>query len=114
MATEPERSVTACVHQPNYLPWLGFFAKLAASDVYIVLDNVQYSGGSWINRVRVRGTDPSMWLTVPIKRPAVLETPIFEIAIDYSSNWPRKHLTALQSRYGRAQHYRETSTFLRP
>ena len=44
--------LVAC-HQPNFLPWLGFFAKLARSDRFVLLDDVQFprtSRGTYTNR----------------------------------------------------------------
>ena len=57
------------IHQPNFLPWLGFFHKLASSDVFVLLDTVQFSRGSRTNRVQVLAGDRPTWLTVPVRRP---------------------------------------------
>jgi hypothetical protein len=65
-----EQKVVA-IHQPNFLPWLGFFNKWAKSDVFILLDDVQFpktGGGVWTNRCGVLKNGESSWVTVPIKR----------------------------------------------
>ena len=43
------------VHQPTFLPWLGWWDKLARADVLVLLDDVQFpkKGGTWMNRVRM-------------------------------------------------------------
>ncbi|HEX2832197.1 MAG TPA: WbqC family protein [Thermoanaerobaculia bacterium] len=92
----------ACVHQPNFLPWLGFFAKLAASDVYIVMDNVQFPRNSFVNRVRVGGSSPAAWLTVPTRHAGRLELRIDEVEINWESDWTRKHVATLRQRYARS------------
>jgi hypothetical protein len=97
----------ACVHQPNYLPWLGFFAKIAASDAYIVMDNVQFPRNSWVNRVRVGGNGPPVWLTVPIRHATRLDIRIDGVEIAWDSDWPRKHLATLQQRYARSPWLRD-------
>ena len=51
------------IHQPNFAPWLGFFGKMASADVFVYLDDAQYSKNSYTNRVRIRG---EKWLTVPV------------------------------------------------
>jgi len=51
------------IHQPNFLPWPGYFAKMLAADLLIFLDDVQFSKGSYTNRVGACGT---RWLTVPV------------------------------------------------
>jgi hypothetical protein len=59
------------IHQPNYLPWLGFFDKLVRSDVFIILDNAQFpkTGGNWVNRTQIRSALTSKWLSIPVRRP---------------------------------------------
>jgi hypothetical protein len=51
------------IHQPNHFPWLGYFAKMARSDAFVLLDDVQYTRLSYINRVSIKGP---RWLTVPV------------------------------------------------
>lgn len=96
----------ACVHQPNFLPWMGFFAKIAASDVYIVMDNVQFPRNSWVNRVRVGGRGEPMWLTVPVRHLGRLDLPIAETEISYEADWVSKQLRTVQQRYARAPFFR--------
>jgi len=56
------------IHQPNLLPWLGYYAKVAQADVLVVLDDVPFSKGSFTNRVQIRGRDGlPTWLTLPIQ-----------------------------------------------
>ncbi len=95
----------ACVHQPNYLPWLGFFAKVARADVYLVMDNVQFSRNCWTNRVQVAGNGDPLWLTVPVRRGG-LETPIADAEIDHTRDWVKQQRSTLEARYGRCQHFK--------
>lgn len=53
-------------HQPNYLPYPGLFARIAQSDVFVFLDDVQYSKGDWHNRNRLRTATGWTWLTIPV------------------------------------------------
>ncbi|MEU3572994.1 WbqC family protein [Kitasatospora sp. NPDC036755] len=60
------------VHQPNFLPRLSTVAKLAAADVWVVLDDVQFSRRDYQHRARmgpVDGTGPARWLSVPTHLP---------------------------------------------
>ena len=66
------RRTVVAIHQPNFLPWLGFFDKLGQADVFVLLDSVQFprtSKGTWINRVKllvggaVRIDDTQPWRT---------------------------------------------------
>ncbi|MBU1695326.1 MAG: WbqC family protein [Verrucomicrobia bacterium] len=58
------------IHQPNFFPWLGYFAKMARVDCFVFLDNVQIpkTGGSWVNRVKLLMNQKAGWFTLPIDR----------------------------------------------
>lgn len=91
------------IHQPHYLPWLRYIEKIARSDVFILLDSVQYSKNGWQNRNKIKGPDGALTLTVPVH--ATLDGTIADIAIDNRSRWQKKHWRTLQ------QHYRGTPFF---
>ena len=54
------------VHQPQYIPWLGFFHKLSKSDVYVSLDTVQYLSRGFNHRNKIKTPDGESWLTIPV------------------------------------------------
>ena len=54
------------IHQPNFMPWTGFFNKLSKVDTYVILSRVQYSKGEVTNRVNIKTPNGAEWLTVPI------------------------------------------------
>ena len=88
------------IHQPHYLPWLGYFAKWAAADRFIFLDTVQYEKNGWQNRNRVKMAAGPRWLTVPIH--ARLGTPMREVTIDTAQPWRERHLRAIEQAYAKA------------
>jgi hypothetical protein len=88
------------IHQPQYLPWLGYLAKWDAADLFVVLDVVQYEKNGWQNRNRVKTRDGVRWLTVPVHAP--LGTPIAAVEIDSSRSWPARHLRTIEGAYARA------------
>jgi WbqC-like protein family len=92
--------VRVAIHQPQYLPWLGYLAKWAAADLFIVLDVVQYEKQGWQNRNRIKTRAGARWLTVPVH--ASLGEPISAITIDRSRPWPARHLRAIEHAYARA------------
>lgn len=101
---EGVKMITVSIHQPNYLPWLGFFDKIRRSDVFIFMDNIQYTKGSWINRVKVKTTHGTKWLSVPVKVKG--KQIIAEIKISKDIDWQRKHLGTL-SHSARADFFNE-------
>lgn len=68
------------IHQPEHLPWLGFFDKAAQADIFVLLDTVQYRKNYFHNRNRIKGTDHPVWLTLPVRKPVL--APIREIRVD--------------------------------
>ncbi len=85
-------------HQPQYLPWLGYFAKLAQVDIFVLLDTVQFKKNEWQNRNRIRGAGGSQWLTVPVRHRFPQRIHEVEIAGD---RWARKHRATLEQSYAR-------------
>lgn len=56
------------IHQPNYFPWPGYFFKILKSDIFVFLDDVQYSNNSFTNRTNILQNSNKSWLSVPIKQ----------------------------------------------
>jgi hypothetical protein len=98
------------IHQPNFFPWLGYFAKLARADVFVLLDHVQFQkkGGNWANRVQLlTGGDRAGWVTAPVDRSYHGTRPISEVVIDDTRPWRHKLLKTIVANYARASHFEE-------
>lgn len=105
--------LVAC-HQPNFLPWLGFFDKLAQSDRFVLLDDVQFprtSRGTYTNRVQLMIGGKPAWLTAPVVREGVQR--IREVRIDDRQPWRRKALRTIEQEYARAPRFSETMPLVR-
>jgi len=88
------------IHQPQYLPWLGYFDKLDRCDVFCLLDTVQYKKNEFQNRNRIKTADGWQWLTVPVtyRFPQRIE----EVGVNQTVDWQRKHLQSLKTNYSKA------------
>ena len=103
-------------HQPNFLPWLGFFDKLVRADVLVLLDDVQLprsGAGTWVNRVRMLVAGRPAWVTVPIVRAGRGVQRILDVRVDDSQPWRRRILRTIETSYGRAPGFREAFPLVR-
>ena len=96
------------IHQPNFLPWLGFFDKVARADVMVLLDSVQFpkKGGTWTNRVKMLIGGKPGWVTVPIDRSYHGLRTIAEMRITSDALAP-KVVATIETSYGRAARFDE-------
>ena len=99
---------TVVVHQPDFLPHLGFFHKFLHSDLWVILDNVQFLPGSksWHNRDQIKTSQGARWLTVSVQR-ATLGTKINEILLSENTDWRTKNLNLLKTNYRKAPYFAE-------
>ncbi len=88
---------SVAVHQPNYLPWLGYFYKISKVDLFVIQDNVDFESGnaeSLTNRTRLKSPQGMIKLTVPVRHKTGLKK-INQIQIDTNQKWARKHLSLI-------------------
>lgn len=94
---------TVGIHQPNYMPWLGYFYKMARSDVFVLLDDVLAPSRGYFNRSRVLVQGAGRWLTVPVHRGSGyinhMETS--------GEDWIDKHLKTIKHNYQKAPFFNE-------
>ncbi len=93
--------------QPGYLPWLGFFEQMYKSDVFVIYDDVQYDKEGWRNRNRIKTANGMQWLTIPVNVKFEQHPLIYEVKIDNTSNWRKKHLSSINQNYSKARFFRE-------
>ena len=105
-------NVTLAVHQPNYLPWLGYFHKMSKADVFVFLDTVQFARRGYTHRVHVMGpARKQLWLTQNIRKRAVDEQVIQDA--EFSDRlWVDRHLKTFEASYGKTPHFNRVFGFL--
>jgi hypothetical protein len=100
------------VHQPNYAPWCGYFAKMRACDVFVFLDDAEISTGqSYVYRARVRSEEGPLWLSVPTHRGLHERISTVRFA---DAKWSRKHLNKLYALYRLAPCFQEVFALIEP
>ncbi len=101
-------------HQPNYLPWLGFFDKMLQCDVFVISDSLQFERHDFQNRNRIKTPHGVRWLTVPVKHDGNGNLmPINEIEIANHHNLPglKRHWETLRASYARSPYWKEHKDF---
>ncbi|MFB2977718.1 WbqC family protein [Microseira sp. BLCC-F43] len=95
----------AVIHQPQYLPYLGFFHKLYHSDVFVVMDSVQFERRGIQHRNKIKTNKGEQWLTVPVFHSSREEERIDQVQIDSELPWSRKHWQTLLTNYSPAPYF---------
>lgn len=104
------------IHQPNFFPWLGYFDKIARSNVFVFFDDVQYpkTGGTWSNRVRLLVSGESRWVTAAIDRNYHGTRTIREMNFLEGNPWREKILKTIEANYRRHPCYAECMAVVQP
>jgi hypothetical protein len=91
-------------HQPQFMPWLGYFDKMRSCDLFVLFDAVQYKKNEWENRNKIMTSQGPKWLTVPVCHG--FGDKITEVRINNAVNWKTKHLRTLSQSYAQAKCFR--------
>jgi len=97
--------VRVAIHQPQYLPWLGFLDKINSCDIFVILDDVQYKKREFQNRNRIRTPEGAIWVTVPVLTKGRYYQKINEVIIDNSSAWGQEHIRSIESSYRGSRYF---------
>lgn len=97
------------IHQPEHLPWLGFFNKMAKAETYVILDNVPFRKNYVQNRNRILGTNGVQWIVVPVLIGGHIEGTIktTRIAFESQPKWKTKYLKTLEQSYKKYPYFDE-------
>tara|TARA_Y100000816_G_scaffold273963_1_gene240776 strand:+ start:178 stop:846 length:669 start_codon:yes stop_codon:yes gene_type:complete len=95
------------IHQPDFMPWIGYFDKIKESNVHIFLDDVQFSRRGWTHRDKIFSVSENMakWITVPIKKKSKYDQKIKDVIIDNSVDWKKKHLGQIKTNYNKSKNF---------
>lgn len=99
---------TVAIHQPNFIPWIGYFYKWQNSDLFVFLDDTPFTKGGYTNRVKIKSPNGEQWLTVPVKTKGKLGQLIKDVEINNDTDWRRQILGSIRASYGRAPYFKNT------
>jgi len=96
------------IHQPHYVPWLGYLDRMKRADLFIILDHVQFERRNYQNRTMIRLEGEEKWLTVPVVQLSQKER-IVDKQVDNSEGgtraWGPTHFKTLKYAYRKAPHF---------
>lgn len=98
--------VNVGIHQPDYIPWLGLFYKMYLSDVFVHLDDAQYSNTAAHNFNKIKVPQGEYVLKFPVEKN--FGAAIMATEPKYSLGWPEKHVKTLEMAYAKARYFKET------
>jgi hypothetical protein len=101
------------INQPAFFPWLGYFHRIAISDLHIVLDHVQFEKNSNVNRNKIRAREEAKWLTVPvITKGKFGDLAINKLEIANQEKWRRKITETIKQFYKKAPYFNDYFPFI--
>ena len=97
------------IHQPEHLPWLGFFNKLSKAEVFVILDSVPYRKNYFQNRNKIIGSNGEQYIGIPTVNVGHIEGTIAstKIAVDGNHKWKTKYLNTIKMSYGKYPFFEE-------
>ena len=100
-----DKKVFSC-HQPNFLPWVGYFHKIYNSDIFVLLDEVQYPKNSVANRNKIKSAQGDQFITVPITK-KINNSSFFTYkeANFAQKNWSEKTIKSIEQSYKKSEYY---------
>jgi hypothetical protein len=101
------------IHQPEHLPWLGYYNKMATADKFVILDGVQFRKNYFQNRNRVMGSNGAQWLVVPVELTKHSEDRICDMKIANTANpkWREKYLRTIEYGYKKHPYFNDIFPF---
>ena len=97
--------IIVATHQPNYIPWLGYFYKISQSDTFVFLDDVQFSKTGSHNYHRIKSPAGLLKLKIPVKHK--FNDPINKVITNDDGGWKERHLSAIRDNYKNAPFFKK-------
>jgi len=98
-------SLILATHQPNYIPWLGYFYKLSQCDLFVFLDDVQFSKTGSHNYHYIKTPNGPLKLKIPVTHG--FTDPINKVKTNDHGDWKKRHLHEIEKNYKTAPHFKE-------
>jgi hypothetical protein len=100
-------------NQPYFSPYPGFFYKVYLSDIFVILDTVQFpQGTTWVTRNRFKNHQGTLWMTIPVWKKGLGLQRIDRVRICHEGRWAKKHVESLKNAYEKAPYFEDHLEFV--
>lgn len=99
--------------QPCFVPWLGYFEQIALADVFVYLDDVQYTKKDWRNNNQLKSPNGMKDIFVPVRN-ASRNILINQAIISYNQNWEEPLVNKITEWYRKAPFFKEVLSLISP
>lgn len=101
------------ISRPYFAPFPGYFLKAHMSDVFVILDQVQFPlGTTWITRNRFKNDQGTLWVTIPVWKKNLGLQSIDNVRICHEGRWAKKHMASFKKAYAGAPYFQEHCDFV--
>ncbi len=92
--------------QPTFMPWLGYYELLEQADIFVFLDDFQFSRQSWGQRNQLfLSPGRAGIITLPVQHPKNIAATFLEISPAHTAHWMKKFFTSMSQSYGKAPYF---------
>jgi len=103
--------MTVVIHQPDFLPHLGFFQRFLHADLWVVLDNVQFLTRGWHHRDKIKSPGGERWVSVAVRK-ASRQVKINEVYLSTTVDWRAGNLNLISENYRKAPFFKEVFPYI--
>jgi len=101
--------VIVAIHQPDYIPYPGLFYKISRSDIFVWLDDAQFSNDNTHNWNKIKTSQGECRIKVPVDYH--FGEPINRVKTRDELEWKEKHLKTIRMNYAKAYYYKDIYTW---
>jgi hypothetical protein len=99
------------ISQPMLFPWVGMLEQVRLADIYVHYTDVQFSKGSFVNRVQLKVPEGTRWMTVPLQGHHLGQR-IDEVSVREGSDWQAQHVATFEQAYAGTPHLADALALL--
>lgn len=92
------------IMQPYLFPYIGYFQLIAASDLFILYDDVNFINRGWINRNRILINNKESYFTIPLSKSSQNKL-IKDICVTEPKKWKEKLIKQFHYTYAKAPYF---------